>query len=118
MVVRAWWPGASAQQLAEQVIDKLERALQEVPYADKIVSYSKPGETTITFQLKEYSPARDVPQIWYTVRKKIGDMRATLPQGVIGPYFNDDFGDVYSVIYALQSGDGFSQAEIKTIAAV
>ena len=58
----------------------------------------------------------DVPQIWYTVRKKIGDMRATLPQGVIGPYFNDDFGDVYSVIYALQSGGGFSKAEMKTIA--
>lgn len=116
MVVRAWWPGASAQQLAEQVTDKLERALQEVPYADKIVSYSKPGETTITFQLKDHSPARDVPQIWYTVRKKIGDMRATLPQGVIGPYFNDDFGDVYGVIYALQSGGGFSKAEMKTIA--
>ena len=90
--------------------------MQEVPYADKIISYSKPGETTITFQLKEYSPARDVPQIWYTVRKKIGDMRMTLPQGVVGPFFNDDFGDVYGVIYALKSGGGFSRAEMKTIA--
>ncbi len=113
MVVRAYWPGATAQQIAEQVTDKLERALQEVPYADKIISYSKPGETTITFQLKEYSPARDVP---HTVRKKIGDMRMTLPQGVVGPFFNDDFGDVYGVIYALKSGGGFSQAEMKTIA--
>ena len=105
MVVRAYWPGATAQQVAEQVTDKLEKTLQEVPHADKIRSYSKPGESQIIFQVKDSTQPADVTQSWYTVRKKINDMRATLPQGVVGPFFNDDFGDVYGVIYALQ-GDG------------
>ena len=115
MVVRSFWPGATAAQVAEQVTDKIERTLQEVPYADRIRSYSKPGESLIIFQLRDNSPPREVPQVWYTVRKKVGDMRFTLPQGVQGPFFNDDFGDVYGVIYAL-SGEGFSYAEIKTFA--
>ena len=115
MVVRAYWPGATAQQMAEQVTDKLERTLQEAPYADKIRSYSKPGETQITFEIKDYSKPSEVQNVWYTVRKKIGDMRGTLPAGVIGPFFNDDFGDVYGVIYALR-GQGFSPAEIKVFA--
>ena len=115
MVVRTYWPGATAQQVAEQVTDKLERILQEVPYADKIRSYSKPGESQIIFQIKDSSKAAEVANVWYAVRKKIGDMRGTLPGGVQGPYFNDDFGDVYGVIYALQS-DGFSYAELKVFA--
>ncbi len=112
MVVRSVWPGATAQQVSEQVTDKIERTLQEVPYADKIRSYSKPGESMIIFQLKDNSPPGDVQNIWYTVRKKVGDMRPTLPQGVVGPFFNDEFGDVYGVIYAL-SGEGYSPAELK-----
>ena len=115
MVVHAFWPGATAAQMAEQITDKIERTLQEVPYADKIRSYSKPGESLIIFQLKDNSPPREVPQIWYTARKKVGDMRHALPQSVQGPFFNDDFGDVYGVIYAL-SGDGFSPAELKRFA--
>ena len=115
MVVRTYWPGATAQQVAEQVTDKLERTLQEVPYADKIRSYSKPGESQIIFQIRDSSPPGDVANVWYTVRKKIGDMRYTLPGGIQGPFFNDDFGDVYGVIYALES-DGFSYAEVKTFA--
>ena len=115
MVVRAYWPGATARQVAEQLTDKLERSLQEVPYADKIRSYSKPGESQIIFEIKDYSKPGEVPDVWYTVRKKINDMRYTLPQGVQGPFFNDDFGDVYGVIYALQT-DGFSPAEAKDIA--
>ncbi len=115
MVVRTYWPGATAQQVAEQVTDKLERALQEAPYADKIRSYSKPGESQIIFQIKDSSKPGDVANVWYTVRKKIGDMRFQLPGGVQGPFFNDDFGDVYGVIYALES-DGFSYAELKTFA--
>jgi multidrug efflux pump len=112
MVVRAYWPGATAQQVADQVASKLEKSLQEVPYADRIRSYSKPGETLILFQVRDSSPPKEMPQIWYTVRKKIGDMRGTLPPGVIGPFFNDDFGDVYGSIYAL-SAQGFSPAEVK-----
>ena len=115
MVVRTYWPGATAQQVAEQVTDKLERTLQEVPYADRIRSYSKPGESQIIFQIKDSSKASEVPNVWYSVRKKVGDMRATLPAGVQGPFFNDDFGDVYGVIYALES-DGFNYAELKTFA--
>jgi multidrug efflux pump subunit AcrB len=115
MVVRTYWPGATAQQVAEQVTDKLERTLQEAPYADKIRSYSKPGESQIIFQIKDSSRPGDVANVWYSVRKKIGDMRYQLPGGIQGPFFNDDFGDVYGVIYALES-DGFSYAELKTFA--
>ena len=115
MVVRTYWPGATAQQVAEQITDKLERTLQEAPYADKIRSYSKPGESQIIFQLKDYSKPNEVADVWYTVRKKIGDIRHTLPSGVQGPFFNDDFGDVFGVIYALQA-EGFTQAELKDIA--
>ncbi len=115
MVVRTYWPGATAQQVAEQVTDKIERTLQEVPYADKVRSYSKPGESQIIFQVKDVIKGADVTNTWYTVRKKIGDMRGTLPGGIQGPFFNDDFGDVYGVIYALES-DGFNYAEVKTFA--
>nr|WP_295783838.1 efflux RND transporter permease subunit [Rhodoferax sp.] len=115
MVVRTYWPGATAQQVAEQVTDKLERTLQEVQYADKIRSYSKPGESQIIFEIKDSSKASEVANVWYMVRKKIGDMRYTLPAGVQGPFFNDEFGDVYGVIYALEA-DGFTNAELKTFA--
>ena len=115
MVVQTFWPGATAQQVAEQVTDKIERTLQEVPYADKIRSYSKPGESQIIFEIKDSSKASEVPNVWYTVRKKIADMRGTLPSGIQGPFFNDEFGDVFGVIYALES-EGFSQSELKTFA--
>jgi multidrug efflux pump len=112
MALRVFWPGATAQQVADQVTDKLEKTLQEVPYADKIRSYSKPGEALIIFQVRDNSPPKEMAQIWYTVRKKIGDMRATLPAGVVGPFFNDEFGDVYGTIFAL-SADGFSYDELR-----
>ncbi|MGC4396054.1 efflux RND transporter permease subunit [Hydrogenophaga sp. T2] len=115
MVVRVFWPGATAEQVADQVADRIERTLQEVPYADKIRTYTKPGEALILFQVADSSPPAEVGQLWYTVRKKVGDMRAQLPAGVVGPFFNDDFGDVYGVIYALQ-GAGFSHAERKDVA--
>ncbi|MGH8788303.1 MAG: efflux RND transporter permease subunit [Cupriavidus necator] len=115
MVVQAFWPGATAEQIAVQVTDKIERQLQEVPYADKIRSFSKPGETTVIFQLKDTSPARETAQVWYTVRKKIGDIQQTLPAGVRGPFFNDEFGDVYGTIYAL-SADGFNYKELREYA--
>jgi len=112
MVVQAFWPGASAQQMAEQVTDKIEKTLQEAPHADKIRSYTKPGESLTIFQLKDSSPAKDVSNTWYQVRKKLGDMRHTLPAGVIGPVFNDEFGDVYGSIFAL-SADGFTREELR-----
>jgi multidrug efflux pump subunit AcrB len=115
MVVRAIWPGATSLQMAEQVTDKLEKKLQETPYIDKIRSYSKPGETLIILQLRESTPPKDVPGAWYQVRKKIGDIRGTLPTGVLGPFFNDEFGDTYGSIFAV-SGDGFNYAEVKDYA--
>ncbi|AYB56066.1 efflux RND transporter permease subunit [Ralstonia solanacearum] len=115
MVVQAFWPGATAEQMSRQVTDKIEKALQEVPYAWKIRSYSKPGETLVTFQLADTSPAKETPQLWYTVRKKVGDIASSLPTGVRGPYFNDDFGDVYGSIYAL-SADGFTYRQLNDYA--
>ncbi|MBS7807925.1 efflux RND transporter permease subunit [Variovorax sp. PCZ-1] len=115
MAIRMFYPGATAQQVSEQVLDKVEKTLQEVPLADKIRSYAKPGEALIIFQIKDNGPPKDVPQIWYSVRKKVGDMRGTLPPGVIGPFFNDEFGDVFGVMYALKT-DGFSPAQSKAFA--
>jgi multidrug efflux pump len=115
MAIRVFWPGATAQQVNEQVVDKIEKTLQEVPYSDKIRSYAKPGEALIIFQVKDSFNPKEVPQIWYTVRKKVGDIRGTLPGGVIGPFFNDEFGDVFGVMYAVKS-QGFSYAENKAFA--
>jgi multidrug efflux pump len=115
MVLTAYWPGATAVQMAQQVTDKLERKLQETPSVDKISSFSKPGETTIILELKESTSPKDVPPTWYQVRKKIGDIAATLPAGVVGPFFNDEFGDTYGSIFAL-SGDGFTYAEMRDYA--
>jgi multidrug efflux pump len=112
MVIQAFWPGATAQQMAEQVTDKIEKTLQEVPNADKIRSYTKPGESLTLFQVKDNAPGKEIPDIWYQTRKKISDMRSTLPQGVQGPIFNDEFGDVYGSIFAL-SADGFSREELR-----
>ena len=112
MVVQAFWPGASAEQMAEQVTSKIERALQEVPYADVQRSYTKPGESLTILQVKDSAPPKEVANNWYQVRKRVGDMRSTLPAGVIGPVFNDDFGDVYGSIIAL-SADGFSEEELR-----
>jgi len=115
MVVRAYWPGATSLQMADQVTDKLEKKLQETPYIDRISSYSKPGETLIILNLRESTPPREVQNAWYQVRKKIGDIRNTLPGGVVGPFFNDEFGDTFGSIFAL-SGDGFTYAEVKDYA--
>jgi multidrug efflux pump len=115
MVVQAFWPGATAEQVAEQVTSKIERALQDVPNSDIIRSYTKPGESLTILQLADSAPPKSVPDSFYQARKKVGDMRGTLPAGVIGPFFNDDFGDVYGTIYAL-SGDGFSDEELREFA--
>jgi multidrug efflux pump subunit AcrB len=115
MVVRAFWPGATALQMAEQVTDKLEKKLQETPYLKEVTSYSKPGETLILVSLRESAPPKETAGVWYQVRKKIGDIKGTLPQGVVGPFFNDEFGDTYGSIFAL-SGDGFTYAEMKDYA--
>jgi len=112
MVVQAFWPGASAEQMAEQVTSKIERALQDVPYAEVQRSYTKPGESLTILQVTGSAPPREVSNSWYQARKRVGDIRSTLPVGVIGPVFNDDFGDVFGSIIAL-SADGFSDEELR-----
>ncbi|GAA4359750.1 multidrug efflux RND transporter permease subunit MexK [Variovorax defluvii] len=115
MVVQASWPGSSARQMAEQVTDKLEKKLQEIAEIDYTSSYAKPGLTQIKVNLREATPPAAVPQVWYQVRKKLGDIQATLPQGVRGPFFNDEFGDTFGNLYAI-TGDGFGYAELRDFA--
>lgn len=111
MVIRTFWPGATARQVQEEVTDRIARKLQETPDVDFMRSYSRPGESTLFFTMKDTAPPSQVPQTWYQVRKKVGDIANTLPPGVQGPFFNDEFGDVYTNIYALE-GDGFSFAQL------
>ncbi|MBI0328377.1 efflux RND transporter permease subunit [Burkholderia plantarii] len=111
MVIRTFWPGATARQVQEQVTDRIGRKLQETPAIDFLRSYSRPGESMIFFTMKDSAPVKDVPETWYQIRKKVGDIGATLPQGVQGPFFNDEFGDVYTNIWTLD-GDGFSAAQL------
>ncbi|AJY29239.1 acrB/AcrD/AcrF family protein [Burkholderia thailandensis 34] len=111
MVIRTFWPGATARQVQEQVTDRIGRKLQEMPAIDYLRSYSRPGESLLFFAMKDSAPVKDVPETWYQVRKKVGDISMTLPPGIQGPFFNDEFGDVYTNIYTLE-GDGFSPAQL------
>jgi multidrug efflux pump len=114
MVVSAAWPGATAREVEQQVTDKIETKLQELPYFYNVTSYTKPGETVIYVSLRDDVPPAKVPDLWYQVRKKVGDIKGSLPQGVAGPFFNDEYGDTYSLIWAFEA-DGFSPAEVKEI---
>jgi multidrug efflux pump len=112
MVLRTFWPGATAREVELEVTERIEKKLQEVPWHDYTKSYSKPGESLIFIELKDYTPPKEVPNAWYQVRKKISDIRHTLPQGVRGPFFNDEFGDTFGTIYAF-TADGYSYAEMR-----
>ena len=112
MVIRTLWPGATAEQVDRQVTDRIEKKLQETPYFKWTNSYSKPGESLIVLELLDTASPKEVPQIWYQVRKKLGDIRHTLPPEAIGPFFNDEFGDVFGSIYAF-TADGFSHSELR-----
>src|SRR4051794_16850387 len=115
MVVRTAWPGASAEEVERQLTDKIERKLQEAPRLDFLRSYSKPGESVVFVFVKDSSRPDEIKETWYQVRKKVGDIRGTLPQGIQGPFFNDEFGDTFGNIYAL-TGDGYSYAQLKDVA--
>jgi len=115
MVVSAAWPGATSREMEQQVTEKIETKLQELPHINFVNSYTKPGETVIYVSLRDDTPPGKVPDLWYQVRKKVGDIRGSLPQGVAGPFFNDEYGDTYSLIWAFEA-DGFSPAEVKEIA--
>jgi multidrug efflux pump len=115
MVVRTLWPGATAQEVEQQVTDRIEKKLQEAPHVDRLTSFSRPGESVVLFVAKDSAPAAVIPEVFYQVRKKIGDIRQTLPAGVLGPFVNDEFGDVFGNIYALVS-DELSYAQLKDYA--
>ncbi|HEY3639979.1 MAG TPA: efflux RND transporter permease subunit [Xanthobacteraceae bacterium] len=112
MVVNVAWPGATATEMQTQVADKIEKKLQELPYLDRVESYSQPGVSFIQVFLIDQTPPAKVKELWYQVRKKVGDIKGDLPSGVNGPYFNDEYGDVYSTIYML-SADGLNFADLK-----
>jgi multidrug efflux pump subunit AcrB len=112
MVVQAAWPGASVEDTLKQVTERLERKLQETPKIDFLRSFTTAGRTTIFVNLLGSTTAKEVPDIWYHVRKSIGDIRHTLPAGIVGPGFNDDFGDTFGTIYGFTS-DGFTHRELR-----
>jgi multidrug efflux pump len=112
MVVNVAWPGATAMEMQSQVADKIEKKLQELPYLDRVESYSQPGVSFIRVFLRDTTPPRKVQDLWYQVRKKVGDIRGELPSGIVGPAFNDEYGDVYSALYML-TADDLSLAELK-----
>ena len=112
MVVRVYWPGATAAEMAQQVLDPIEAKLQETPYLDKLQSYAKPGEAAILVFVRENTPVKEVKNVWYQVRKKVGDIRGTLPRNLIGPFFNDEFGDTYIAMYSF-TADGFDYGELR-----
>ncbi len=112
MVIRTIWPGATAEQVDRQITDRIEKKLQETPYYKWTRTHSKPGESLIVLELLDSAPAAQVNEIWYQVRKKVGDIRQSLPPDVIGPFFNDEFGDVFGSIYAF-TADGFSHSELR-----
>ncbi|MFZ0123637.1 MAG: efflux RND transporter permease subunit, partial [Xanthobacteraceae bacterium] len=112
MIVQASWPGATLNDTLSQVTERLERKLQETKGLDFLRSYTSPGLTTIFVNLKGETTASQVPDVWYQVRKNIGDIRHTLPAAVVGPGFNDDFGDTFGLIYGF-SADGFTHRELR-----
>jgi multidrug efflux pump len=112
MVVRTLWPGATAREVEQLVTERIEKKLQEVPWADVIRSNSKAGESLVFIVLKDYTPKKEVPEAWYQVRKKIGDIRHTFPAGVQGPFINDEFGETFINLFAL-TGDGFDMAALR-----
>src|SRR5262245_37620325 len=114
MNIQVGWPGATAAEIQTQVVDKIEKKLQELPYLDRVTSYSQPGTAFVQVILSDTTPPRLVKELWYQARKKVGDIKSDLPSSISGPSFNDEFGDVYSALYML-TADGMSLADLKTL---
>lgn len=115
MVIRTLWPGASAEEVSRQVTDRIEKKLMETGDYERIVSFSRPGESQVTFVARDSLVSARLPELWYQIRKKISDIRQNLPTGVQGPFFNDEFGTTFGNIYAL-TGEGFDYAVLKDYA--
>jgi len=115
MIVSAAWPGATASEMQTQVTDRIEKKLQELPYFDKVTTYTKPAFTAMQVAFKDNTPAREVPELFYQLRKKIRDIKDDLPAGLIGPSINDEYGDVDSILYML-TAQGADYAQMKKVA--
>ncbi|MGH8089404.1 MAG: efflux RND transporter permease subunit, partial [Stenotrophomonas sp.] len=109
MVVRTMWPGATAEQVSRQVTEPIEKALLNTGQYEFIRSYSRPGESQVIFVARDSLRSKAIPDLWYQVRKRVGDIKPTLPREIVGPFFNDEFGDTFGNIYAL-TGQGFDYA--------
>ena len=112
MVVRTAWPGATAADVSRQVTERIEKAVMSTGRYEFVRSYSRPGESQVILMARDSLPPEAVDRLWYDVRKKVGDMRHTLPEGVVGPFFNDEFGDTFGNVYAL-TGPGFDYAVLE-----
>jgi len=115
MVIRTLWPGATAEEVSRQVTERIEKKLMETGEYEKIVSFSRPGESQVTFMARDSLHSKDIPELWYQIRKKVADIRHTLPPEIQGPFFNDEFGTTFGNIYAL-TGAGFDYAVLKDYA--
>jgi multidrug efflux pump len=115
MVIQTRWPGATAQEVSRQVTERIEKKLMETGEYERIMSFSRPGESQVTFIARDSMHSKQIPDLWYQLRKKVGDIRQTLPPGIQGPFFNDEFGTTFGNIYAL-TGDGFDYAVLKDYA--
>lgn len=115
MVVRTDWPGATAEEVSRQITERIEKKLMETGDYQFINSYSRPGESVVTFMARDNIHSKDIPELWYQIRKKVNDIRHTLPPGIRGPFFNDEFGTTFGNIYAL-TGEGFDYAVMKDYA--
>src|SRR5918998_600833 len=114
-IVTAIWPGATAKDMQDQVADRIEKKLQELPYFDKVQTYTKPAFTAMQVSFRDNTPPANVPQLFYQLRKKLDDIRSELPRDLIGPNVNDEYGDVDSILYML-AGDGADYAALKVVA--
>src|SRR6202158_1221372 len=114
-IVAAAWPGATAQEVQFQVADRIEKKLQELPWFDKVTTYSKPGIALVKMEFRDSTPPGQVPWLFYVVRRKMADVKADLPDGVLGPVVNDEYGDVDSVLYTIRS-EGADYAQLKLVA--
>ncbi|MFV0931109.1 efflux RND transporter permease subunit [Pseudomonas jessenii] len=112
MVIQSKWPGATQEETLEQITDRIEKKLEELDSLDYVKSYTRPGESTVYVNLRDTTSAKDIPEIWYQVRKKINDIKYQFPQGIQGPSFNDEFGDVFGSIYAF-TADGLTMRQLR-----
>ena len=109
------WPGATAQQVQDELLNRMEKKFEQLDHFEKVVTFARQGYGGMTITVKGGTSKADQQEAWYQARKKLSDLRLELPEGVIGPIFNDEYGDVYGLLYAVK-GDGIGQAELSDIA--